>query len=146
MLLDIVLWLRDMDTYRGSNWENWHLCKDMLGIKQLRDHVTNERLYLRVYQVPISQMILEHQFKFKGHCFRMPTHEPINRFVFFESKVRPSLRPGAQTSPYRQHILSYLIPDEKATEAEKLKIAVNKSGCNKHFVVSKKKKPPDLSS
>ena len=119
----------------------------MLGIKQSRDHVTNERLYQRVNQVPVREMIRERQLKFTGHCIRMPTDEPINRFVLYESKVRPSLRPGAQTRTYRQQISSHLLPGEKALEATEIwKIAVNKSAWNKHFVVSKKKKPPDRSS
>ena len=119
----------------------------MLGIKQSRDHVTNERLYQRVNQVPIREMIRERQLKFTGHCIRMPTDEPINRFVLYESKVRPSLRPGAPIRTYRQQISSHLLPGEKALEATEIwKIAVNKSSWNKHFVVSKKKKPPDLSS
>ena len=73
----------------------------MLGIKQSRDHVTNERLYQRVNQVPIREMIRERQLKFTDHCIRMPTDEPINRFVLYESKVRPSLRPGVQTKTCR---------------------------------------------
>ena len=50
-------------------------------------------------------MIRERQLKFTGHCIPMPTDEPINRFVLYESKVRPSLRPEAQTRTYRQKIL-----------------------------------------
>ena len=77
----------------------------MLGIKQSRDHVTNERLYQRVNQVPIREMIRERQLKFTGHCIRMPTYEPIKRFVLYESKVRPSLRSGAQTRTYRMMMM-----------------------------------------
>ena len=41
----------------------------------------------------------------------------------------------------------HLLPDEKALEATEIwKIAVNKPAWNKDIVVSKKKKPPDLSS
>ena len=85
-------------------------------------------------------MIRERQLKFAGHCNRMPTDEPINRFVLYESKVRPSLRPGAPTRTYRQQISSHLLPGEKALEATEIwKMAVNKFVWNKHFVVSKKK-------
>ena len=59
----------------------------MLGIKQSRDHVTNERLYERVNQVSIREMILERQLKFAGHCIHMPTNESINRFAIYKSKV-----------------------------------------------------------
>ena len=119
----------------------------MVGIKQSRDHVTNETLYQRVNQLPIREMIREWQLKFTGHCIRMPTDEPINRFVLYESKVRPFLRPGAQTRSYRQKISPHLLPSEKALGANEIwKIAVNKSDWIKHFVVSKKKKLPDVSS
>ena len=60
----------------------------MLGIKQSRSYVTNERLYQRVNQVPILEIIRKLQHKFTG--IRMPTDEPINRFVLYESKVRLS--------------------------------------------------------
>ena len=77
----------------------------------------------------------------------MPTDEPINRFVLYDSKVIPSLRPGAQTKTYGQQISSHFLLDEKALETTEIcKIAVKKSALNKHFVVSKRKKPPDLSS
>ena len=59
----------------------------MLGIKQSQDHVTNENFYQRVNQVPISEMIRERQLNFTGHCIRMHTDEPINRFFLYESKV-----------------------------------------------------------
>ena len=72
----------------------------MLGIKQTQDHVTSERLYQRVNQVQIRENIREWQLKFKGNCTRMPTDEPVNRFVIYESKVRLSLQPEA---PSRRH-------------------------------------------
>ena len=65
----------------------------ILGIKQSRGHFTNERLYQRVNQLPIRDMIRERQLKFTRHCIRIITDKPINRFVLYESKVKPSLRP-----------------------------------------------------
>ena len=92
-------------------------------------------------------MIRERQLKFTDHFIRMPTDEPINLFVLYESKIKPSLRPGTPTRTFRQQISSHLLPDEKALEATEIwKIAVNESVWNKHFVVSKKKKPQDLLS
>ena len=84
----------------------------MLGIKQPRDHITNERFYQRVNQVPIREMIRERKLKFTDHCIRMHTDEPVNRFVIYESKVRPSLRTGAPATKYR------LLPVEKALVAK----------------------------
>ena len=43
----------------------------MLGIKQSRDHVTNQSMYQPTGQVPIR----ERQIKFTGHCILMPTDE-----------------------------------------------------------------------
>ena len=98
----------------------------MLGTKQSRDHVTNERLYHRVNHVPIREMIRELQFKFTGHCIRMPNYEHINCFVLLESTVRPSLLSGAPTRAYRQQISSQILTGEKALEATEIwKIAVN---------------------
>ena len=81
-------------------------------------------------------MIRERLLKFPGHCIRMPTDESINLFVLYESKVRPSLRLEAPTRTYGRQILS--LPGEKTLKATDIwKIVVNKSACNKHFVVSK---------
>ena len=136
-------------------WYGWEICilteaftekldifarkcsRIMQGIKKSRDYFTNERVYQRVNQVLIREMIRKRQLKFTDHCIRMPTHEPINLFVLDESKVRPSFRPVAQTRTYRQQISSQLLPGKKALEAtEILNMAVKKSSWNKHFVVS----------
>ena len=57
----------------------------ILGIKQSRDQITtNERLYQRVNQEPIQEMIRERQLNFKSHCMCMPTDELVNRFIKHE--------------------------------------------------------------
>ena len=53
----------------------------ILGIKQSRGRGTNERLYQRVNQVPIREMLRERGLKLTGNCIRMPTDEPIKRLV-----------------------------------------------------------------
>ena len=68
----------------------------MLGIKQSRDHVTNETLHHLTGQVPLR----ERQLKFTGHCIRMPTYEPANRFLSYESKTKSSLRPDVPKKKY----------------------------------------------
>ena len=107
---------------------------DYLVINDQSINIVDDFKYLGSYvgstehDVPIREMMGERQLKFTGHCIRMPTDEPINRFVLNESKVRPSLRPGAQTRTYRQKISSHLLSGEKALEAtETCKIAMNKS-------------------
>ena len=88
-------------------------------------------------------MIRERQLKFTDHYIRITTDEPINHFVLHESKVRASLRPGAQTRKYGQQISSHLLPGEKALEITEIwKMAVNKSAWNKHFVKEKKASRP----
>ena len=119
----------------------------MLDIKQSRDHVTNQSLYHLTGQAPLCETIRERQLKFTGHCIRMPTDEPANRFVIYESKIRASLRSGAPRTTYLHQISSHILPGEKALEANEIrKMAVNKSKWSQLFVVSKKKKPPDRSS
>ena len=77
----------------------------------------------------------------------MPTYEPANRFVIYESKIRSSLRSGASRTRYLNPISSHILPGEKTLEANELrKMAINKSKWSLLFVVSKKKKPPDRSS
>ena len=112
----------------------------MLGIKQSIDHVTNQSLYQLTGQVPLH----ERQLKFTGHCIRMPTDEPTNRFVIYESRIKSSLRSGAPRTTYLNQILSQ--SGEKSLEEEIRKMAVNKSEWSQLFVVSKKKKPTDRPS
>ena len=111
MRLDIVVWLRDMDTNGGIYRETLHLCKSMLP-----DYPAYQTI-ARVNQVQIREMIREWKLKFTVHCIRMPTDEPINRLVLYESKERPSLRPGARTKTYKRQISSHLSVDEQALEA-----------------------------
>ena len=120
----------------------------MLGIKQSRDHVTNQSLYQLTGQVPLRETIRERQLKFTGHCIRMPKDEPANRFVIYESRIKSSLRPGAPRTTYLNQISSHILQSgEKSLEAGEIrKMAVNKSEWSQLFVVSKKKKPPDRSS
>jgi hypothetical protein len=119
----------------------------MLGIRLTKDnHMTNDELYKRVEQTTIRETIRARQLKFTGHCLRMATEEPAHRFVLYESKIKPSLRPGAPRKTYRQQITSYLLRDENANalEADLIrKWAENKTTWSSHFAVPRKKKPPD---
>ena len=120
----------------------------MLGIKQSRNHVTNQSLYQLTGQVPLRETIRERQLKFTGHCIRMPKDEPANRFFIYESRIKSSLRPGAPRTTYLNQISSHILQSgEKSLEAAEIrKMAVKKSEWSQVFVVSKKKKPPDRSS
>ena len=113
-----------------------------------RDQLTNQSLYQLTVQVPLRETIRERQLKFAGHYIRMPTDEPANRFVIYESRIKSSLRPGAPKTTYLNQISSHILQSgEKSLETGEIrKMAVNKSEWSQHFVVSKKKKPPDRSS
>lgn len=119
--------------------------RTMLGIKQSVDHITNQELYKRVGQSPISKSIRAMQLNFTGHCIRMDDDEPANRFILYESKIRPSNRPGAPRRTYRQQISSYLLPKgEDAFSTEEIRaLAKKKELWRTHFVVPRPKKPPD---
>ena len=65
-------------------------------IKQSREHATNDSLYHLIGQAPLN----ERQLEFTCHCIRMPSDEPANRFIIYESKIRQSLRPDAPKTKY----------------------------------------------
>ena len=130
-----------LDTYARACY------RTMLGIKQSVDRITNSALYKRVGELPLHETIRERQLNFTGHCIRMADDEPINRFILYESKIRPSLRRGAPRRTYRQQISSYLTPKgEQTLGPEEIRaLAKNKDQWRKHFVVPRPKKPPDPS-
>ena len=47
--------------------------------------------------------------KFIGRCIRMPTDQPDNRFVIYESNIGPSLRPGTPKTTYLNQISSKIL-------------------------------------
>ena len=62
----------------------------------------------------------ECQLKFTGHCIRMPTDEPANRLVIYESKIRSYLLPGAPRKTYINQISSRSLPGKKSVEDNEL--------------------------
>ena len=115
-----------------------NICHIVLGIKESRDHLTNESLYYPTGQAPLRETILEHQLKFTGLCIRMPTD--AKRFFIFESKIRPYLRPGPPWTTYLNQMS--LLKFYRSRKRSKQMKAVNKSKWSQIFVVSKKKKVP----
>ena len=112
----------------------------MLGIKQPRDYMTNESQY----HLSGQALLRQRQLKFTGHCSRIPTDGPDNRFVIYESKIRSSLRPDVLRTIYLNQISSHILPDEKTLEDNQIRrMAANKSEQSQLFVVSKKKNPLD---
>ena len=119
----------------------------MLGIRQYRDHVTNQSLYQLTGQVPLRETIHKRKLKFTGHCIRMLKEVPADRFVIYESRIKSSLRPREPRTTYLKQISSQIQQSgEKSLEAGEIrKMAVNKSEWSQPLVVSKKKKFLDWS-
>ena len=98
----------------------------ILGIKQSRDHVTNQSLYHLTDQAPLRETIRERQLKFTGHLIRMTTDEPANRFFIYESKIRSSILPGSSIrssvrsrTTYLNQISPHIIPGKKISKPMK---------------------------
>ena len=94
----------------------------ILGIKQSRDHLTNQSLYQLTGQVTLCKTICERNLKFTRHCNRMSTDEPSNRFFIYESRIKSSLRPGAPRTTYLYQISSHIQQSgEKSFEAGEIR-------------------------
>ena len=119
----------------------------ILGVKQSRDHITDEVLYQRAGQECISELVCKRQLSFTGHCLRMDIDEPIHRYLFYESAIKRNTRSGRLRKTYRQQISSHIHPDEPTYEVDQIRSwAANKSQWSNHFVVPRKKRPPDPSA
>ena len=117
----------------------------MLGINQKQDHVSNEDLYKRVRQEPISDTIDLRQIQFTGHCLRMATDEPVHRFLFYESNIKDRLRQGKPRKTYRQQISALIAPGVPTLSSEEIQAyAKDRNVWKLHFVVPRQKKPPDI--
>ena len=67
----------------------------------------------------IREMIGERQLKLTGHCICMPTDEPIDGLVLYESKVRPSLLPGVPTKDIDNKFRLTFYPARKRSKKQK---------------------------
>ncbi|CAF0980287.1 unnamed protein product [Brachionus calyciflorus] len=66
-------------------------------------------LYKIVKQRPITEELRKRQLKFIGHCLRMPTDEPANIYVLYQSKVRERNKIGRPRAQYIEQISRFLI-------------------------------------
>ena len=112
-------------------------------------------LKINKYEILYQMSIINQNFSFKwyysivnlfvqGHCIRMHSDEPINRFVLYESKVRPSIRPGAPTET--TNFVSPSTRWQSARSNRKMEDSCTQTWVEQSTAVSKKKKPKDLSS
>ena len=84
----------------------------MLGVRQSETHMTNEELYSKTGQRPISQKIRRQQLQFNGHCLRMDLSEPANTYVLYTSEIKASSgRRGQLRTTYLNQIAEYVLKD-----------------------------------
>ena len=87
----------------------------MLGIRQSETHMTNEELYSKTGQRPISQEIRRRQLQFTGHCLRMDPSEPANTYVLYTSEIKSGRR-GKHRTTYLDQIAEYVLKDKKVID------------------------------
>jgi hypothetical protein len=80
----------------------------MLRIKQAETHTTNQELYARVKQQPVSSTIRRRQLQFVGHCLRMEESEPAHIYAVYLSEVRDKNRRGRPRTAYRDVIIKHI--------------------------------------
>jgi hypothetical protein len=116
----------------------------MLGIYQAEVHMTNEELYKRAGEKPISTTIRERQLQFVGHCLRMPSNEPANIFAIYSHSGRP-LPTGRPCKRYIEQISNHIWPGETTIDVNQItRWAKDKTQWAGIISGNKKpKKPPD---
>ena len=78
----------------------------MLNVKRI-DRITNEEIYNRVEQKPLSVTILKRQLEWVGHMLRRDTSEPIQNLAFYR-QTHGMARRGRRTRTYHQHIVALI--------------------------------------
>ena len=115
-----------------------------------RTKVQIPRILRWIDKTPLRETIRERQLKFTVHCIRIPTGEPANRFVIYESMTKSSPRTGAPRTTCLNQISSHNIQTgEKFLEAGEIsKMQVNtrknKNGNNKRRFILKRRFLPLL--
>ena len=85
----------------------------MYGVRQSDTYITNDKLYRKLNQRPVSFWIRKRQLNFDGHCLHMPPEEPANIYALYQSKVRDCNKIGRPTTRYIEQISEYLTRDTK---------------------------------
>jgi len=92
----------------------------MTGVRQSERHMTNEELYSKTGQIPISKEICIRQLKFTGHCIRMNNDEPANIYVLYMSKIKSSGRKGRPKRTYSEQIAKHIFDDIQEIDKDQL--------------------------
>ena len=88
----------------------------MLNVKRT-DRITNEEIYNRVEQKPLSVTILKRQLKWVGHMLRRDTSEPIQNLAFYHP-THGTARRGRPTRTNHQHIAALINQDYEMSASE----------------------------
>ena len=80
----------------------------MLKIKHT-DRISNEEIYKRLGQKPISKMIIKRQLTWVGHMLRRTQEEPIRKYALYEpSEILGKAKIGRPTTTYSKHIANII--------------------------------------
>ena len=80
----------------------------MLNIKRI-DHVTNEAIYQRVKQPPLSSLVVKRQLTWVGHMLRRPEKELIRKYAMYEPGVQMGKsKRGKKALIYKDYIIDLL--------------------------------------
>ena len=76
----------------------------MLNINQAESHTTNQELYKRTREIPISDTIKSRQLKFIDHCVRIEKNEPAYIYAQCKPEIKSYNRKGKPRLTYRDQI------------------------------------------
>ena len=107
----------------------------MLNIRRL-DHVTNEEIYKRVNQQPLSISIQRRQLTWIGHILRREPEEPIRKYALYQiSNQLGTSKIGGHTTDYANYIAKIISKEARLT-AQEIEKAANKRESWKKLVIA----------
>ena len=115
----------------------------MLGIKQFRNHVTNQRWTCTSLLAMFSSARRSASVNL---CSQVNVSTFQQKKVIYESRIKSSLRPGTPRTAFLNQIWSHILQSgEKSLEAGDIrKMMVNKFEWSQIFWCLRKKKPPTV--
>ena len=88
----------------------------MLNVKRI-DRITNEEIYNRLEQKPLSVIIVKRQLEWVGHMLWKDKSGPIRNLAFYRP-MHGTARRGRQTRTCNQHIAALINKDYEMSEPE----------------------------
>jgi hypothetical protein len=109
-------WILDKKTQDDLDVFATNCYRSMLGVRRL-DKVSNEEIYRRVQQQPLSTTLAARQLTWVGHMLRRPEDEPIRRYALYEPEEKLGKKKvGGQNQSYASSIAKLLNPGFKDNE------------------------------